>query len=104
MRALLDHFEQIAECGGFSGLGMHEEDRGSARTFAWRRIDDLETVLLQVVEGFSDVGNAQGDMREAAASAVLLDLLGNRRFRAQRFQQLHEVGAIADLEKNLADL
>src|SRR5450631_3461707 len=74
MGALLHDLEQIAEGGGFGGLGMQEEHRGAARSLARRLVDDLEAALFQVIEGLLYVGHAQGDVRHAAASAILLNL------------------------------
>src|ERR1035441_7831660 len=98
MGALLDDLEQIAEGGGFGGLGVKEEDGSGPRAFGRRLVDNLEAVIFQVIERLPDVGYAQRDVRHAAAAAVLLNLPGHRRFGRQRLQQLHQVGAVADLQ------
>src|ERR1022692_1967295 len=99
MRALLHHFEQVAERLGVGGLGVHEEDRSSARSLARRLVDDLEATLLQVIERFLDVGHAQCEVRHAAAATVLLNLFGHRRFGRQGLEQLHQVRAVAHLQQ-----
>ncbi len=43
-------------------------------------------------------------MRQAAAAAVLLDLLGDRRVGVERLEQLHQVRSVADLQQHLAHL
>src|ERR1035438_7652371 len=86
MGALLDDLKQIAEGGGFGGLGVKEEDCSAPRAFARRLVDNLEAVIFQVIERLPDVGYAQRDVRHAAAAAVLLNLPGHRRFGRQRLQ------------------
>src|SRR5271157_171487 len=82
---------------------MHEEDRGSARTRPRRCINNMKAILLQVIERFLNIRDAQRDVRKAAAPAILLDLLAHRRFRRKRLQQLNEVGAFADAQQDFAN-
>src|SRR5258708_4015368 len=81
MGALLHHFEQIAERGGFRALGVNEKDGGASRAFARRFVDNLEAGVLQIIDRFLDLGDAKRAVRHAAAAAVLLDLFGHARFR-----------------------
>ena len=102
--ALLDHLEQISERGGFGRLRVNKEYRGAARPFARRLVDDLEALLLQIVEGLADVGHTERHVRQAAAPAILFQLLGHGRFRRQRLQQLHQVRTVAYLQQHFAHL
>src|SRR5580700_7880491 len=71
MVTLLDHFDQVAEGRRFGGFGVYEEDRGAARTLAGSFVDDLESVLFQIIEGLLNRGHPQGHVRQAAPPAVL---------------------------------
>ena len=46
MAALLHHFDQVSERRGVGGLGMNEENRGTARALARRFIDDVKAALF----------------------------------------------------------
>ena len=57
-----------------------------------------------MIECLPNIGDAQGDVRQSTAPAVLFDLLGYRRLGAQRLQQLDQVRTIADLQQHFAHL
>src|SRR5258708_36936312 len=83
MGALLHHFEQIAERGGFRALGVNEKYGRASRAFARRFVDNLEAAVLQIIERLFDIGDMQRDARHAAAAAGLLDLFGRGSFLRQ---------------------
>ena len=97
-RSFLDDLDEVAEI-----LRVDEEDHGATRARA-RLLRQVEALFLHGVIGLVDVLHAEGEMGEATASAGLFNLLGHGRFRAERLQELDEVGAGADLHEDFADL
>jgi len=70
----------------------------------------IEAVSGQTWEDFvatrilAKVGMTGTNVRHSAAAAVLLDLLGDGRFGSERLEQLHQVGALPDLEQHFPHL
>src|SRR3974377_2183121 len=85
-------------------LGMNEENRGAARSGPRPFVDDLKALGLHVVEGLLPIPHPKGNMRQPTAPTVLIDELLNRRVRAQRLQQLDQVGTVTDTQQRFPDL
>jgi hypothetical protein len=100
----LNDLEQVSEGCGVGRSWVNEEDGRGSRTWTRGGIDYVEASLLQAGERCMDIGDAKGDVGEAAASTVLCQLPGDRRFGTERLQQLDAIRAVSDLEENFADL
>jgi hypothetical protein len=83
---------------------MKEEDSSTARAGTGRLVDDVETILLEVVESGFCVLDPEGHVSETSTAATLLDELLDGRLGGHRFEQLDEVGTVANLEENLTNL
>src|SRR5271166_6633743 len=85
-------------------LGVNEENCVTARSGPRRFVDDLKALGLHVIEGLLRIPHPKGNMRQPTAPTVLIDELLNRRVRAQRLQQLDQVGTVADTQQRFANL
>ena len=100
----LHDLEQITKRHRVGRLRVNEKNRRAARAWTRRVVDDPEAAVTQVLEGGGDVTYANGKMHEAAAPAVLRDLLRDRRVCRQRLEQLYEVGPVTHLQHHLPHL
>ena len=64
----------------------------------------METVVLHVIVRSVNIGDAECEMREASAAAILFKLAGDGRIRAEGLKQLNGVRPGAYLEQNFPDL
>ena len=101
---VFDDLEEEAERAFDAGLGVNEEDRGSARAGSGRFIDDVEAFRHHGVVRRPCVLHAEADVGKSAPAAVFLYELLDWGFRSERFEQLDEIRAASDLEQYFADL
>jgi hypothetical protein len=101
---LLHHFYQESEWGICAAFRVNKKNGRTARTFSRRLINDVEAAIPQVRICRGYVGDAEGNVGNAATAIVAIYEFLNRRIATERLEQLYEVRAIADLEQHFAHL
>ena len=101
---IFNYLDQETEGVFVTRFWVDEKHNGSTRAPAWGLVDKVEPRPLHIIVRCFGVAYTEGQVGQAAPSAILVDELLHRRSLVKRFDDLNHVRAIANLQQCLAYL